>query len=70
MIYRKQRLLLGLIDFLNKQQRIDKLTLMKSMFIISQEVPVKYAKYHFHPYKFGPYSAKLYQDLEYLEKKA
>jgi len=68
MIYRRQRLLLGLINFLNKQQRFDKLTLMKSMFLISQEVSIKFAKYHFHPYKFGPYSAKLYQDLAYLER--
>ncbi|MBN2157697.1 MAG: DUF488 domain-containing protein [Candidatus Lokiarchaeota archaeon] len=68
MLYRKQRLLLGLINFLNEQERLDRLTLMKSMFLISQEIPIKFAKYHFHPYKFGPYSAKLYQDLAYMEK--
>lgn len=39
------------------------------MFLISQEIPPKYAKYHFHPYKFGAFSAKMYQDLSVLEKR-
>lgn len=67
MIYRRQRLLLGLIDFLNTCKRLDRLTLIKSMFLISKNIPLKFAHYHFHPYKFGPYSAKLYQDLAILE---
>lgn len=39
------------------------------MFLISQEIPLKYAKYHFHPYKYGAFSTKLYQDLSTLEKR-
>ena len=68
MIYRRQRLLLGLIDFLISIKSLDRLTLVKSMFLISKEIPLKFAHYHFHPYKFGPFSAKLYQDLAILEK--
>lgn len=66
---KKQKLLLGVLEKLKKNNRLDKLTLMKIMFLIEKENPPKFAMYHFHPYKYGPFSSKMYSDLNYLQKK-
>ena len=66
---KKQKLLLGVLEYLRNNNRLDKLTLMKIMFLIEKENPPKFAMYHFHPYKFGPFSFKIYSDLNYLLKK-
>jgi len=65
---KKQKMLLGVIENLRNHNRLDKLTLMKIMFLIEKENPPKFAMYHFHPYKFGPFSSKMYSDLNYLQK--
>lgn len=68
-LYKKQKLLLGLITKLANTERLDKLTLMKTMFLIAKEKQQKFSMYAFHPYKYGPYSSKLQSDLKYLQQK-
>ncbi len=65
---KKQKLLLGVLENLGNNNRLDKLTLMKIMFLIEKENTPKFAMYHFHPYKHGPFSFKMYSDLNYLQK--
>ena len=66
MLYNRQRALLGVIDLLNKKGITSKLYLMKTLFLIKQEIPS--FNYDFYPYKLGPYSRTVYWDLDYLKK--
>jgi uncharacterized protein (DUF488 family) len=65
MLKKKQRLLLKVIE---ESQRISHLRLVKLMFIISSDNSVKRLTpvYDFVPYKFGPFSFDLYNDLRIL----
>jgi len=55
----------GMIFLLNYNNlEMSKLRLIKLMFLISKRVPI----YDFVPYKYGPFSFKLYNDLFKLEK--
>lgn len=68
-VYKKQRLLLGLIDFLSDTNQNTRLHLTKLMFLITQEKTPRFSTYHFHPYTYGPFSYQMYSDIAYLEKK-
>ncbi len=68
-MYKKQRLLLGLISHLSDKKKMTKLHLIKLMFLITKENTPKFSHYHFHPYKYGPFSYALYSDLNYFVQK-
>lgn len=68
-MYKKQRLLLGLVQKLKTKNRLDNLTLMKCMFLLAKKFDFQFSMYSFHPYKYGPYSSKLTSDMIYLAKK-
>jgi hypothetical protein len=56
----------SIIFLLNYNEfRISKLRLVKLMFLISKRTSI----YDFIPYKYGPFSFRLYYDLSRLEKK-
>ncbi len=65
-MFKKQKLLLGLINHLSDINKITKFHLTKLMFLITQEKTPKFSIYHFHPYKFGPFSYAMYSDMNYL----
>ena len=62
-------MLLGVIDFLERIDRPNKLTLVKILFLLAKEQPPKFSMYGFHPYKYGPFSTKMYSDFSYFCKK-
>jgi uncharacterized protein (DUF488 family) len=66
MLYNRQRALLGIIGLLNEKGISSKLYLMKTLFLLKQEIP-KF-DYDFYPYQLGPYSQMVYWDLDYLKK--
>jgi uncharacterized protein (DUF488 family) len=68
-LFKKQKLLLGLIHHLSDINQMTKLHLTKLMFLITKEKTPKFSTYHFHPYKFGPFSYAMYSDINYLVQK-
>ncbi|MHA1680088.1 MAG: hypothetical protein ACTSUE_03705, partial [Promethearchaeota archaeon] len=68
-MFHRQRMLLGLIDLLEEIDRSNKLTLVKILFLLAKEQSPKFSMYGFHPYKYGPFSTKMYSDLSYFCKK-
>ena len=68
-MFKKQKLLLGLIHHLSDINQMTKFHLTKLMFLITQEKTPKFSTYHFHPYKFGPFSYAMYSDINYLVQK-
>ena len=59
-----------LYDFLKKSKTCSKLKLVKIFFCIKYENKIndEVKFYSFIPYKFGPYSFELFNDLERLEE--
>ncbi len=65
----RQKLLLGLISYLEGKNRNSRLDLVKFMFLLSEECSLPFVGYSFHPYKYGPWSASMYSDLNFFEQK-
>lgn len=61
MIRKNERALLYLLNHFDKMSKME---LMKRSFLISQANRI----YDYVPYKFGPFSFQLYEDLAHLEK--
>ena len=61
-----------LLVFLGSGKRgLDPIRVQKGLFILAEETPEDWlppeARYHFEPYRYGPYSAEIYYDLDKLE---
>lgn len=67
-MYHKRRLLLGTIAFLHHKCRLDRMTLIKILFLLTQEQPPPFSMYSFHAYDYGPFSRELYLDLNFLAR--
>lgn len=67
-MFKKRRLLLGVIDELNRLNRFDPLTLMKIMFLLTKQKTPKYSTYGYYAYKYGPFSSEIYSDMRLLVK--
>lgn len=65
---KKQELLMNVINILDKVGRSNKLTLIKIMFLIHKQNKINYSSYNFYPYKYGPFSTRIYSDLYYFYK--
>jgi len=52
-------------------KRLDPIRVQKGLFILTEETPEDWlpseARYRFEPYRYGPYSAEIYYDLDKLE---
>ncbi|MHA1997145.1 MAG: DUF488 domain-containing protein [Promethearchaeota archaeon] len=68
-MFLRQRMLLGVIDLIEQLDRSNKLTLIKVLFLLAKEHPPRFTMYGFHPYKYGPFSTKIYSDLSYFGRK-
>ena len=64
----RQKILLGLLSLSDKN--LSKLEVTKLAFLLKKESKLQYDKdfYEFVPYKYGPFSFELYQDIRYLTK--
>jgi len=53
------------------EKRLDPIRVQKGLFILAEETPEEWlsskARYKFEPYRYGPYSAEIYYDLDKLE---
>jgi uncharacterized protein YwgA len=53
------------------EKELDPIRVQKGLFILAQETPEAWlpseARYRFEPYRYGPYSAEIYHDLDRLE---
>ncbi len=67
-MFKKRRLLLGVIDELNRLNRFDPLTLMKVMFLLTKQKSPQFSTYGYYAYKYGPFSSELYSDMRLLVK--
>ena len=67
MLRRKQRLLLKVIEF---HGRISRMRLVKLMFLLSKDESISrhHPVYDFVPYKYGPFSFEMYNDLNSLRR--
>jgi uncharacterized protein YwgA len=63
----------ALLAFLGagSNKKLDPICVQKGMFILAMETPEDWlpseARYHFEPYRYGPYSPEIYYDLDKLE---
>ncbi len=67
-MFKKRRLLLGVISELNRLNRYDLLTLMKVMFLLTKQKPPRFSTYGYYAYKYGPFSSEIYSDMRLLIK--
>jgi type I restriction enzyme S subunit len=65
----RQKLLLGVLYYHNTVRKVAPpvTVVMKNMFLLQEEQKVPLG-YRFVPYKYGPFSKEVYEDLEVLEK--
>jgi len=61
-----------LLVFLGSGEKgLDPIRVQKGLFILTEETPEDWlpseARYRFEPYRYGPYSAEIYYDLDKLE---
>lgn len=72
MLFKKQEILLFVIDYLHNLNITNKLYLEKVLFLLKEEYNIsqnqKIAFYNFYPYKYGPFSRLSYYDKTYLVK--
>ena len=66
MLYNRQKLLLQLIDLIDKHSIHSKLYTMKTIFLLRQKFGFENVSYDFYPYKHGPFSNIVYKDINYL----
>lgn len=66
----KQKVLLGVIDELQRQKRYSRTIMIKNLFLLKNEAGLdKLIKfYDFFPYKYGPFSHEAYQDMAVLKR--
>lgn len=70
MLFKRQEILLCVIDFLSKENKTSKLYLEKVLFLLKEEQGLsKINFYNFYPYRLGPFSRLSYIDKNYLVKK-
>jgi uncharacterized protein len=49
---------------------MDRIRIMKGLFLLSQEGPAAFRElYHFEPYRFGPFDKTVYNHLDWLQAK-
>ena len=65
---KRQIFLFTLLKCLENANRLNKLTIMKLTFLIATEFSPSYSFYSFYPYLYGPFSMKVYTDLDYFQK--
>jgi uncharacterized protein (DUF488 family) len=70
MLFKKQEILLFVIDYLHELNITSKLYLEKVLFLLKEEYNISknIAYYNFYPYKYGPFSRLSYNDKCYLIK--
>jgi uncharacterized protein YwgA len=55
----------------SSEKRLDPIRVQKGLFILTEETPEDWlpseARYRYEPYRYGPYSAEIYYDLDKLE---
>lgn len=69
MLFKRQEVLLNVIDYLSKKNITSKVYLEKTLFLLRYEYGLdKINFYNFYPYKFGPFSRLSYNDKHYLIK--
>lgn len=68
MLFKKQEILLFVIDYLHNLNKTNKLYLEKVLFLLKEEYNIsqKIVFYNFYPYKYGPFSRLSYYDKAYL----
>jgi uncharacterized protein (DUF488 family) len=69
MLFKRQEVLLNVIDHLSKKNITSKIYLEKTLFLLRYEYGLdKINFYNFYPYKYGPFSRLSYNDKSYLIK--
>ena len=70
LLNKRQKVLLSVIDTLERHGKNTKTFIMKALFLIKQDFRAdeKIRFYSFFPYKYGPFSEAVYSDLNYLVK--
>lgn len=69
MLFKRQEVLLNVIDYLSKKNITSKIYLEKTLFLLRHEYGLDKIKfYNFYPYKFGPFSRLSYYDKAHLVK--
>ena len=69
MLFKRQEVLLSVIDYLSKKNITSKIYLEKTLFLLRYEYGLdKINFYNFYPYKYGPFSRLSYYDKAYLVK--
>jgi uncharacterized protein (DUF488 family) len=70
MLFKKQEILLFVIDYLHELNITSKLYLEKVLFLLKEEYNISknIAYYNFYPYKYGPFSRLSYNDKAHLVK--
>lgn len=69
MIYKRQKLLLQVVEKLSENQISSKIYLVKTLFLLKQRLGSQNISYDFFPHKYGPFSNEIYQDFNLLEIK-
>jgi len=68
MMFSRQRVLLSAISALGGKGIFSKTFLVKALFLLRQRLGFAAIGYDFFPYKYGPFSMQVYDDIGYLER--
>ena len=66
MIYKRQKVLLKVVNKLSEQGIHSKTYVIKIVFLLRQKLGFESVSYDFFPYKFGPFSNEIYRDFNSL----